>query len=682
MAKEKAVYAPGELGKVRQRLGNIDDVEAKRVAQLLGGEVGAERGEESSPAYKALVRKTSSPLSRRSKKGGDSAKVSPSRRVAVAADKNEKDAVSKQKTSGAKIDPMDDPSVPIKLSYREIIKMNRYASQVEFDIKNFNQVVQSLFSFFSPPPDYLNSKFVTERMNEYYKHIENLVVSTRTLFPRNNAFRNERVNKLSFFAYMVLDTIRQWGIGRISAELTPLQSRPRNVKAADFSNILKLIYRPIFILEKLDVDYHIMESYKLLYRIILLENPHEANEKNFAGLIHDSLTSLRIIRKEIRFLLYPLLMKLVSDKWFPYEAFFTVRKNRYLAFIGASDADQIQPEVIKTPTNEEIQAEEAAEDDSKAKTKNTQLVVAEAEQKAAEKGLQTLEVLFPKAGWDHLSQYPDLYPYFRDVFSLKKTYALIAPTDPLLQLLVLVYILEELFFGLRHVSFSIVTGPDGNVERVNEVLDPIINNWHYTIEKSFEKEYLSRLAEYCRILEGTSESRTSNYAQRLLNELRWVKRLYFFPYYKFESIFPPPFKKQDVSPLYSEVRKLRRSLTAVAAGIERGNKMGGAEKKIRCDGIENPWDHYEFQIPSPISKRLDMLLGEKKHNNASLIFFTLAVTVVADILINNDSSWAYSNDRSDTLFRSVNGEGHTPSPGVDDKVDADALFRQSLNKRE
>jgi hypothetical protein len=678
MAKEKAIYKPGELGKVRERLGNIDDTEAKRMSQILGGEVGIERHED--PASSAR----NSSVSPKNKKV-DGVKIPPKRRIITAAD--EEEGSHEKKNSAAKADPMDNPSVPIKWSYVEWLKMNRYASQAEFDIKNFNQVIRSVFSFFSPPPDYLNSKFVTERMSEYYKHIENLVVSTRSLFPRNNMSRNERLKKVSIFVYILLDTIRRWDIERISADLTRLQAQPRNVKSSDFSDILRCIYRPLFIIEKLELESHIAESYKLIYKIDFIENPQENNKKNLTALVHTSLTSLRIIRKDIRFLLYPLLMKLLSDRWFSYETFFTARRNRYLAFIGASDKDQLSPEDMKKiaknfeEDQEEAEAEEEeVEDDAKDKAKKAKLAATEAEQKALDKGLQTLEILFPQAGWDRLPQYPDLYPYFRDVFSLKKAYALIAPTDPTFQVLVFARILEELIFGLRHVSFSMVTGPDGNSERVDELLGPIINNWHYTVENSFEKEYLSRLSEYCSILENSAESRTSSYAQRLLNELHWIKRLYFLPYYEFESSLPPPFKKQGIFPLYSEIRKIRQSLTAVSAGIARANKMGGAEKRIACDGIENPWDHYEFQVPNPVSKRLNMILEEKKQNNASLVFFTLAITVVADNFINNNNSWAYDKEHPGVLFRSVNGEGIIPSPGVDDKVDSELIFKQSLKR--
>jgi hypothetical protein len=673
--KESAVYAPGELGKVRERLGKIDDTEARRVAQLLGGKVGIERNEDSlsssvTPAKGASILNG---------KAG-AANIPPKRRIVTASD--EENAGFAKKTRTVKADPRDNPAIPIKLSYRERVKMDKYAGQAEFDIKNFGQVFLSILSFFNHPSDYLNSRFVTKRMNEYYKQLEALVISTRTLFPRNNLRRNERVKKASAFAYAVLDTIRQWNIERISADLTRLQVRPRNVKIAEFSDILRFFYRPLFVLEQLDLESQIAEVYKLIYKINFIENSREANGR-YMELIHTALAALRLIRKDIRFLLYPLLVKLLSDQWFSYETFFSVRKNRYLAFIGASDADQILPvdmsKLTEIPEENQEEDEAVAEDDFEAEAKKSRLAAAELERKAVDKGLQTLELLFPKAGWDRLPQYPDLYPYFRDVFSLKREYALIAPADPVLQVAVFARILEELLFGIRYVSFGVVIGSDGNSERIDDELGPIINNWHYTVENSFDKEYLPRLAEYCRILENTAESRTSSYARRLLNELHWTKRLYFLPYYKFESAFPPPFQKQDILPLYPGIRNLRRSLTAVAAGIERGIKAGGAEKKAPCDGIDNPWEHYEFQVPNPLSKRLDALLGEKQQNNASLVFFTLAITVVADNLINSDGSWAYGG-RPGPLFRSVNGEGVIPSPGVDDKVDAQALFKQSLKR--
>jgi hypothetical protein len=242
-------------------------------------------------------------------------------------------------------------------------------------------------------------------------------------------------------------------------------------------------------------------------------------------------------------------------------------------------------------------------------------------------------------------------------------------------------ILEELFFGLRYVIFGVIMGPDGSSERIDDLIGKIVNEWQKNTEASFEKEYLPRLDEYCRLLENTAESRTSNYAKRLLNELHWVKRLYFLPYYKFESIMPPPFQKNAITAIYPAIRQLRKYLTAVAAGIDQGNKRGGIEKRAPCDGIDNPWDAYIFQVPNPLSTRLDALLAPKKRNNASLVFFTLAVTVLLDHLVNDEDSWAYSQ-KAGFLFRSENGEGIRPLFGVETKIDAETIFRQALKKRQ
>ncbi|MDR2766964.1 MAG: hypothetical protein LBB82_01420, partial [Treponema sp.] len=226
-----------------------------------------------------------------------------------------------------------------------------------------------------------------------------------------------------------------------------------------------------------------------------------------------------------------------------------------------------------------------------------------------------------------------------------------------------------------------IIGADGNTEAIDGSINRIVNNWQRTTEASFEKEYLPRLDEYCRLLENSAESRTSSYARRLLNEMYWTKRLYFLPFYKFESIMPPPFQKREITSIYPEIRSLRRYLTAVAFGIEQGNRNGGAEKQAPCDGIDNPWSPYVFQVPNPVSRRLDALLAPKNRNNASLIYFTLSAAVVLDHLLNDESSWAYS-DSAGFLFRSENGEGIRPSFGVDTHIDAEAIFKQVLKKRQ
>jgi hypothetical protein len=690
MAKEKAVYAPGELGRIRKNLGNLDDQEAKRIAALLGGEVGVERPEEVRPIPRSRSaqggpRTTVIPAGRRSGQGRPGA-------ASLERERGESKPARPKKDDGA-----DDPKVPLKLRYRERVKMDKYAGDPEFEIKNFLQIVYSVIAIFGTIPDMVNPNFVKHRLDEYYHQLETLVTSVRTLLPRNNSRRSERLKKVSPFAFSILNTLRYWDIERIASEMTRIQTHPRSVRVIDLVDILRAVYRPLFILEELDMEAHIKEAYKLLYRILFTEDPVEATEK-YQELIKTSLTALSVVRRNIRFRMYPLLLKLLSDRFLPYGRFFTERKNRFMAFIAAQEEDQISPlrsdfQFGDFQTAEEAKADpdaaaeagdsEVPEDDDDPKTaarKAAQAAKA-AEKKAVDRGLQTLELLFPQAGWNKIDSFPDLYPYFSDIFDLRKNYELISPLDPLQQVVILLRILEELFFGLRSVIFGTITGSDGNLESIEGIMTTLLNNWNRCIEFSLEKEYLPRLADYCRMLDVSAESRHSTYAKRLLNELQWVRRLYLFPYYKFDSFTSSPVQKSEIPSLYTEIRHLRRYLTAIAAGIEGGNKNGGAEKNAPCDGIRNPWEPYVFQVANPLSKRLDAILkNPKQRTNASLVFFTLAVTTVLDHIINNEHSWAYEK-MPDLLCRSVKGEGIIPLYSVDTKVDTDAIFKQQAKKQ-
>ncbi|MDR2784880.1 MAG: hypothetical protein LBB83_03085, partial [Treponema sp.] len=691
MAKDKAVYAPGELGKVRGRLGNLDPNEAKRIAQVLGGEVGVER--EVEPQTARLSAKGSKGGGTVGGDGGSGKKRStPRHRVELAPEENESGAYTHWKSASERpYDPADNPALPVKLGYRERVKMDRYMGQAEFEIKGPFQVLRSIISI-TPPPDFVSARFINKRLGEYYERIENLVTTTRALCPRNNTRRSEQLKRVSGFAYRIIDTIRYWKIEGITSEMNRLQLHPRENTIQELAELLKLIYRPIFVLDQLDLDTDIREAYKLLYKIIFLENPGEKLNK-LQEMIRTALISLSLIRKEIRYLLYPLLMKLLSDRWLPCEDFFTERRNRLMVFLGAAESEQLLPSMAEIPKsdkaiedkiekarNEEKTDEEPEDEETVSKEQNAKKVARENERKAVERGLKTLEALFPQAGWEKASFGHDFYPYFADVFKFQKEYALIAPADGLQQAVILMRILQELFYGLRFVTFGVVSGPDGT-DDLEETLGPIINSWHYFMT-SLDKEYLPRLSEYCRILENTSESRTSNYARRLLDELYWIKRLFFLPYYKFDSSYPPPIQKNDVNPLYTSVRSLRRCLTAVAGAIEKGTKAGGAAKRVPCEGIDNPWEPYNFQIPNPVSLRLNAILGPNQRNNASLVFFTLAAVIVLDFLVNNGESWAYQTrgNRPEPLFRSINNEGITPQRGVDKEIDTEAILKEMAKR--
>jgi len=464
------------------------------------------------------------------------------------------------------------------------------------------------------------------------------------------------------------------------------RTRSRTLSAARFR-----------LLEKLETDIHIKSAYKLLYKLLYIEQPMDPKDK-VQNLIRSALSAYSEIRRDVHYGLYPLLMKFISDRWFPYGALFTARRRRFLAFLDATENDQIKPldiniEQIEQGSLEALQAEIRKEEEANSHTieeedpddpevieRRAREAAAMAEQKALEQSLKVLESLFPKAGWDRLEEYPDLYPYFVSIYGLRRGYEQIAPTDPLQQIAVLMHIIEDLCSALRYVSFGTIPGPDGNGVILSELMGKIINNWRRYIDESFTKEYLPRLSEYCRILEHSSESRTSPYAKRAVNDLRWAKRLYFLPYYKFESMGPPPFQKREITAIYSEIRTFRKHLTTIASNIEKWNQSGGVGSKAPCLGLENPLAPYSFDITNPVSKRMDLLLGPSKRNNVHLVFFTLAAVTILDNLVNSETSWAYDKQIPTHLFRSVEGEGAVPMFGVDEKIDADRIFKDAIRQ--
>jgi hypothetical protein len=78
---------------------------------------------------------------------------------------------------------------------------------------------------------------------------------------------------------------------------------------------------------------------------------------------------------------------------------------------------------------------------------------------------------------------------------------------------------------------------------------------------------------------------------------------------------------------------------------------------------------------------MDSLLAHSKQNNAVLVFFTLSAATVLDYLLNNENSWAYT-ERPGAIFRSAGGMGTVPLFGVDVKIDADQIFRDTLKRKE
>jgi hypothetical protein len=572
--------------------------------------------------------------------------------------------------------------------YGERVRMDGLAGGSDFGIKTFLQVLVSRLSFFSPPPDRLNPVFVIERMNRHFGRIETLVNAVRLALPRNNTDRSARFKESSPFAFSVLDTIRYWKIEKISTLLTKLQARPRTVLVEDFSEIIKLIYRPLFILELVEPQTVLHGCLFKLEELLAADpNPPQFKEANIEMIV----TAFEDINRSTRYELYPVLLKLTSDIFLPYTDFFTEKRRAILAYLNLNDDDII---ALRSDRPEELNADGGAlnpesgggplsnvngginsiGDSNTYRAGATEADAASiAEGEAVAKGLEILNALFPEAGWGELAMFPDLYVYFKNALDLTKSGDLIDPENPMLQALILSQILEELFYGFRAVRFNFEN------EYARPALE-IIDNWHKYNESAFERIYLPRLAEYMKLCndQRPSMGKGREYLTKLRDELNWTKKLFFFPHFMIEAFSPPPFHKKDISPICEKIRILRHFFNGLAVEIDRALKAGKTNDEL--PSILNPWDTYVFQVQNPLSRRLNALLGKQSRTNVNLVFYTLSCITVLDHFLNNRNSWAYKTNEA-KLFRSSDKEGLKPCSVPETKIDADAIFKDYITKR-
>jgi hypothetical protein len=653
----KLFYEEEELRQTRSRLDVKDQEEAKFMMKVLGGEVGEVRAKKPET---------------QGKDGGDRPyiKQTPLRRVETN-EFTEEDAIFVADQSGQ--------FAVRKLDYWERVKMDAQEAENEFKIKTWMQALRSKLSFFKPPPDAVNSFFVTSKMDDYFQSLKKLVNKVRLIFPRNNTARNKKLKQDFPLAFSILNVIRYWDVEKISALLSRLQSHPRSVIVSDFKGIIKAFYRPLFILELIEPEIHLVQAVKDLNSILQNESGAKANEKS-----HDEiLVCFNEVSESTRYRLYPLLMKFVSPVYLPYSAFFSEYEEDIRAFLGVTPEEIINPvkpadSPMRTADNDD--AEENIKEDSLfgslvAEEKEGQIssVLPKDKPHAVQRGLDILEQLFPEAGWERFDTFPDIYHYFAKVLSFKKNEEIIDPENPVLQALVFMRILEELFYGFRSISFN----SSGEVGfDLNEFLG-IIDEWHKLIETGFDRIYLSRLAEFANLFYAPLETKQKVYAMKVREELNWTARLFLFPMLKLDMFSQAFVHKKDIISVFPKIRTLRRDFTVIAGEIEKAMQQGGASTHAHCAAIYNPWDKYVFQVENPLSKRLNALLGKEHRTNVSLIYYTISVLSVLDYFLNNANSWAYKTNTA-KLFRSSDADGLVPESLPEKTIDAEAIFKRYI----
>ncbi|WP_028973481.1 hypothetical protein [Spirochaeta cellobiosiphila] len=626
MDKDRYIYEPGELSKTRQNLGNLSNDEAQKMAKKLGGNIGFE--------------KTNS-------KEFSTVKIHHKNIVDQKAETSQ--LINKKKNN---------VHLKKKMSYKERVKTDFYCTYPDHNIKSTPQALMSIFNFMFSDIDNINPGFIKELDRNIFDPLQSLVTATNYMTGTKHKVALQKIRRRPLFD-QIFKVIKSWDLEEISKEIEKIQSKPRHVSIGETKDLLIMIYKPIIQLCNLNIDEHLGSAFKRLCEFDLMTHTKNGSEaenvkKNYLIARDELFPIFYKLKKK----LYPLLVKLLSNKFQYYNEFFTNYWEEILLFLDLTEDDLVEPQSVIDNFDQLYESKRKETDTKVVIDENTSVFIPSF---TFLRSIKLLSILFPNSKIKKNSSDIDFVAYFTNIIEFPKGFELLPPGDPLQIITVLISILENLFLGFRNIDWGSIKNDAGEDIRVQSIINPILTKWHYYNEELLCKEYLYHLHEYCQLIE-----KGNNDKKRLLKTfglLQWIKKLYFLPYQDLTTISQKNFKKSSlVEPLYVNINKLKEILSIILLDTEETH----ANKEV---SILNGNEPYDFSLPTTISRRLNSLIPIKLRTNTTLIHITYLIVSLLDELINKKSSPLYK--RSDNLlYRTKDSSDYIPSfiiPKVDVK---------------
>ncbi len=639
-------YEPGELSKTRGRLGDLSDEESERMKSLLGGEIGVERSpSEVDEAYDGLKNKRYEQAERSFTK----------------------------KTAEDKAPSDDDAFVRYVKSRRRApfgdrVKMNFLCARPEHNLKTSGNAFASVFSFVLPWRDRVNPEFIQNADVNFYKSIENFVISLRALL---SVYRSIRKKPPAGWAYELLNELSEWNIEALSSEIGRLQQSPREWEFGSLRFLARYTFTPMLKNIHLKPQDHIVYALRtVIERIKKHRLKLPVSRDRLKSFFDVAVQELPIVFYTIKRRTYPLLMKLCSSGYESYEDFFTKRVDEILDFLGLNDENLPTPESIAARIKEEEKKGigEELEDDEESGEGD----VRHNRMPEVDEGLHILDALFPDAGWTNLESSPDFFAYFQSLFQFPRGFELIPPEDPLMPVLILTMILQEFYYGFRNIDFGVLRDGSGVAFGIKQEVERHTWFWYQYAEDVIGKRYIPLLYDYCRKLEQDFQFRNSEYGKKIASELMWLKRLYFIPFYTFVAV---PGSRPVVDKNLPALHKTLSFLVPLFLRITED--LDSSTDEVR-ESIKNPADAFQFDVESIVSYRLKKYAAAAgaKPDNGFLIRTVSTVLSMLDTLVNNPISILYTRGDLEEipLFRSADGKGFTPVYSVQ-PVDVREMLR-------
>ncbi|RKX90981.1 MAG: hypothetical protein DRP59_08815, partial [Spirochaetes bacterium] len=294
--RPKELFNPGELARTRKNLGDLTEEEAKRVAGILGGEIGIERTDEAvEQSYKHL------------------ADQNRRKHDAVLDYHPRRDGLPKQ-TEGPKHQKIVTTQFKeVKQSYFERIRISLLCFRSEYRIKSFPNLVAAYFSFLPGYKNRINPLFIKTLNSRVYNHIEALVTSCRILYA--GVEHKDIAEGRDPYFWKIIKTIIEWDIEGLENEISRLKSFSASVTAESCTNLVRKIYTPLFLLSKIHYDPGIKDSLEYLYTMATASlPPKNLKVVKLRRRYTIAFEEVYHVFSELKYGLYPLLLMVISPK--------------------------------------------------------------------------------------------------------------------------------------------------------------------------------------------------------------------------------------------------------------------------------------------------------------------------------------------------------------------------------
>lgn len=660
-SKPKAVWEPGTLDATRKNIGAIDNEEAARMTKILGGEIMTEKSTpidysklpKRAPSNR-VVRSTnvSSQMAKNASSSGSSSSSSapsePKRKVTKAANLPQISA-----KDNAKID---------KLMMSDV-----YAIKPNYGLFNF------LKKLAKDGSEKVIPEFAEITLKAHLDHINVFITVIKSIIQFSPDTYKARIQNETDMKFRFLRKISEWSTKDAKLAYVNLETLQDTPVVADLVPFVKAVYRLLITIHYIG-EPAVARAIKEIYAD-LLHYPN-ADKDKFSRLAKEAITEWVYLYGQIIKGLYPLLMRMCGTPYDEFPHFFVAQVSSILNFLGLKKFDLLLPEKKVDP--EEVRKAKEAEDKAKEaeQKKKEQEKEAASQSEMTEKGLALLDRLFPGAGFKKLDTFPDMWPYFDPLYDFDEAYLMLAPENPIQITIILCEILQDIFRACNKMQFNIEGNPFFSSREDN--LAKALSEWPVYVDTLFSRDYGEQLKQLVNQTYTQANYVTTRAGKKCVTDILWLTKYSFLPHFTFEQLLlERPINNNKYLALFIRTAFLRDAFNDLTKQIAQVEKTKGA-----VGGLNNPWEHYDFEITSPISKRLDVLLNAKDKSanttasNANVIKYISCIISVLDWWINSRGSPAYKAD-SRRIYRTVPGT-QEPAFSIEPREDQDQLFAAAI----